>query len=258
MTRSWVFGYGSLIWRPAMPYAARRAARIHGWARRFWQASTDHRGTPAAPGRVVTLVPAPGAALWGVAYALDAAGEADVLRGLDVREQQGYDRLELDVELAAGEVAGAIATTARARTYVATAANPPTAWVSALSQYAFNLGIAFQLIDDVLDLASDSAHLGKNAGIDIAQGRGIAVALQSAGASDGKSSAAVEVKNNLSHDALQEAILGGYTVEDAIAKGRAKAQDFADQALAQLDHLPLSAASAALRDLAHQVIERDH
>lgn len=122
--RSWVFGYGSLIWRPAMPYAARRAARIHGWARRFWQASTDHRGTPEAPGRVVTLVPAPGAALWGVAYALDAAGEADVLRALDVREQQGYDRLELDVELAAGEVAGAIATTARARTYVATAANP--------------------------------------------------------------------------------------------------------------------------------------
>lgn len=140
----------------------------------------------------------------------------------------------------------------------ATAANPPAAWVSALSQYAFNLGIAFQLIDDVLDLASDSAHLGKNAGIDIAQGRGIAVAIQSAGGSGSKSPAAVEVQNDLSRDALQDAILRGYTVDDAIAKGRAKAQEFAGLALAQLDTLPASHAVEALRDLAHQVIERDH
>lgn len=140
----------------------------------------------------------------------------------------------------------------------ATAANPPAAWVSALSQYAFNLGIAFQLIDDVLDLASDSAHLGKNAGIDIAQGRGIAVAIQSAGGSGSKSSAAVEVENDISRDMLQDAILRGYTVEDAITKGRTKAQEFADMALAQLDTLPASHAVEALRDLARQVIERDH
>jgi len=64
----WVFGYGSLIWRPAMAYVARRASRIDGWARRFWQASTDHRGTVEAPGRVLTLVESDGA-VWGMAYA---------------------------------------------------------------------------------------------------------------------------------------------------------------------------------------------
>ncbi len=120
----WVFGYGSLVWRPAMAYAHRRAARVDGWGRRFWQASTDHRGTPEAPGRVLTLVPSPGSAVWGMAYAIDAPDEAAVLRALDEREQQGYDRLALDVALAADERAGAIVTTARAITYVATAANP--------------------------------------------------------------------------------------------------------------------------------------
>lgn len=139
----------------------------------------------------------------------------------------------------------------------ASAAQAPAEWVSALSQYAFNLGIAFQLIDDVLDLASDTAQLGKNAGIDIAQGRGIAVAIGSSAASR-LAPAAVEVENDISREALQTAILRGVSIEDAIAKGRAKAQEFADRALAQLGPLPPSPALGALRDLAHQVIERDH
>ena len=53
----WLFAYGSLIFRPGFAYIERRVAWMHGYARRFWQWSPDHRGTPEAPG-LVLLVPA--------------------------------------------------------------------------------------------------------------------------------------------------------------------------------------------------------
>lgn len=120
----WVFGYGSLIWRPSLPFVDRRAARITGWARRFWQQSTDHRGTPDHPGRVLTLIDAPGATLWGMAYAVDAAVWPEVFAALEVREQQGYDRIEIVAHLAADGRAGPTIADVRAIMYLATTSNP--------------------------------------------------------------------------------------------------------------------------------------
>jgi glutathione-specific gamma-glutamylcyclotransferase len=114
---SWIFGYGSLIWRPDFRYVTRRAGWVEGWTRRLWQSSTDHRGTPEAPGRVATLVPAAGERCGGAVYQIDGADLVAVLEALHVREQQGYEVLELEVHLDDGS-------TITATTWIATAENP--------------------------------------------------------------------------------------------------------------------------------------
>ncbi|HET6343875.1 MAG TPA: gamma-glutamylcyclotransferase [Myxococcota bacterium] len=94
---AWVFGYGSLVWRPAFPYAVRHPAYIRGWARRFWQGSPDHRGRPQALGRVATLVADPDAQCWGMAYLISPEAVEETLTGLDHRERGGYARLQVQM-----------------------------------------------------------------------------------------------------------------------------------------------------------------
>jgi glutathione-specific gamma-glutamylcyclotransferase len=99
----WVFAYGSLVFRPGFSFVRREVACIEGFERRFYQGSTDHRGTPAAPGRVVTLVPSPGSHCWGVAFGLSVGSVDAVLGRLDFRERGGYARLELPLYAKSGE-----------------------------------------------------------------------------------------------------------------------------------------------------------
>lgn len=120
---TWIFGYGSLVWRPAFAHVERRPARLGGWARRFWQGSIDHRGVPGAPGRVVTVVPSADASpCWGMAYRVAPGDVPEVLARLDHREQGGYERETVEVVLAEG--AHPTGPGVRALMYLATEANP--------------------------------------------------------------------------------------------------------------------------------------
>jgi cation transport regulator ChaC len=91
----WVFGYGSLIYKADFPFQERVPAHIEGWERRFWQGSHDHRGTPDAPGRVVTLVPAKNVRCGGMAYRILES----VFEHLDHREKNGYVRIDTPMHL---------------------------------------------------------------------------------------------------------------------------------------------------------------
>ena len=118
-----MFAYGSLIWRPGFDYSARVKASLPGWARRFWQASTDHRGVPDAPGRVVTLVPESGAVCAGVAYLIEHPIE-QTLAYLDHREQGGYQRQLIEIELLEGLADNSGSSRVTALVYVADQDNP--------------------------------------------------------------------------------------------------------------------------------------
>lgn len=113
----WVFGYGSLMWRPSFDYEERCVGSVEHWQRRFWQGSTDHRGVPGAPGRVVTLARDDGAVCYGVAYRIAHADSAEILAELDYREKGGYVREHLCVEFRDGRSVCAL-------TYIGTPDNP--------------------------------------------------------------------------------------------------------------------------------------
>lgn len=100
----WVFGYGSLIWKQDFPYLDARTGWITGWARRFWQGSHDHRGLEHDPGRVVTLVAAPGERCYGRAFLV----EPPVFEHLDYREKNGYERIAVEITFESGTVDGVV------------------------------------------------------------------------------------------------------------------------------------------------------
>jgi cation transport protein ChaC len=106
----WVFGYGSLMWRPGFVAAERRLARLHGWRRSFCLWSIMYRGTPEAPGLVLGLEAGADAVCDGVAYRVAAADAAATLRYLRERElvTYAYREITAPVALAGGGVADAL------------------------------------------------------------------------------------------------------------------------------------------------------
>lgn len=85
MTDLWVFGYGSLMWRPGFPYLERRVARLFGAHRALCVYSWVHRGTEARPGLVLGLDR--GGACLGIAFRVAAAERERIVAYLREREQ---------------------------------------------------------------------------------------------------------------------------------------------------------------------------
>jgi cation transport protein ChaC len=99
----WVFGYGSLMWRPGFVYEEARHACLTGYRRCFCIYSVYHRGTSERPGLVLGLDR--GGACEGIAYRVVAARAAETTRYLRAREQVNgvYREAHLPVELIEGQ-----------------------------------------------------------------------------------------------------------------------------------------------------------
>ena len=129
----------------------------------------------------------------------------------------------------------------------------------AVAAYGLNLGLAFQIVDDLLDLTGDARALGKPVLSDLGEGR-ITLPLIAALASGGRATRerirGLVGRKDISaaeRRGLVEALAGC----GAIDRAKAGARAFAERALEKLDPFPDSAARETLARLAVFGLDRD-
>jgi octaprenyl-diphosphate synthase len=129
-----------------------------------------------------------------------------------------------------------------------------------LGEYAWNLGIAFQLIDDVLDFTSREKVLGKPVGNDLREGKvtlPLIYALQSAEAEERKLVETVLADGNYDQVPFGK-ILHILHRHGSIERAKERAQMFTEKARAIIAQFPASTYQRALTAVTDLVTERDH
>ena len=119
MSELWVFGYGSLMWRPGFPVETQAPGLLNGAHRALCVYSVLHRGTREQPGLVLGLDR--GGACRGVAFRVTPGAEEDTVAYLREREQvtEVYVEAYRKVRLVDGS-----GRTVRALTYLADPTHP--------------------------------------------------------------------------------------------------------------------------------------
>jgi geranylgeranyl pyrophosphate synthase len=128
-------------------------------------------------------------------------------------------------------------------------------WVERLRTYGENVGMAFQIVDDILDFTGDEEEMGKPVGSDLMQGTLTLPAL-------------LLIERYPNNNPVKRLFSGRNKAEslrrtiemiresDILDESTGVAMDFRDRALAAIEPLPASEAKDALIDVAHWVMQR--
>jgi octaprenyl-diphosphate synthase len=127
-----------------------------------------------------------------------------------------------------------------------------------LADYGMNLGMAFQLTDDLLDFTSTDDVLGKGAGVDLLGGK-VTLPLIYLMASDPAAREMVEtvIKEQGYESVSRRELLEGVGQVGALERARARADEYATAARAALDNLPASEHCESLRSIPTYVLDRE-
>jgi all-trans-nonaprenyl-diphosphate synthase len=129
----------------------------------------------------------------------------------------------------------------------------PPVQLDSLYRFGRQLGLAFQVVDDILDFTSSDQQLGKPAASDLASGYLTAPALY---ALEERPGLARLIEREFSQEGDLELALEMVRGCEAIARSRALAEGFAREAYAAIDWLPPSDPRSALRALPEFVLSR--
>ena len=128
--------------------------------------------------------------------------------------------------------------------------------VDALAEYAYNLGIAFQVVDDILDVVGDPDALGKPVGTDLSQGRGAFVAQGERAILTMQPAAVVEAAVAEEEDPIAR-MMAKLRNSGAIEMARLQAEEMVERARRALDPISPSVARDELEALTNLVLVRD-
>jgi octaprenyl-diphosphate synthase len=132
------------------------------------------------------------------------------------------------------------------------------AQVAALAEYGRLLGIAFQMIDDCLDLAGDEKSAGKSLGTDLSERKLTLPLIRLLARVD--AAKAAEIRRLLGAEGVGDPRVALRAIVDFspdVASARATAAQYVRDAVAKLDVLPDNDARQSLLDVATFVLERD-
>ena len=129
---------------------------------------------------------------------------------------------------------------------------------AALRDYGMNLGIAFQLIDDLLDFTANGQTLGKAAGVDLLEGK-LTLPLIYLIARDESACEMVQtvISDGSYHRVSRSRLIAAVEKAGALEQARERADEYAEAARDCLDGLPESEHCEALRAIPAYVLERD-
>ncbi len=133
----------------------------------------------------------------------------------------------------------------------------PEEHIQALRSYGYHFGMAFQIVDDILDFIGDESVMGKPVGSDLRQGT-VTLPVFYFLQQDARASELIQLLERVrtnGGEGIQEAVTL-IRESDAIEAAKEEARQFVAQAQQDLEILPDVPARAALRELADFVVER--
>lgn len=188
-----------------------------------------------------------------ISQATRVIAEGEVLQLSKVRDTSTTEATYMEV------IRGKTAMLFEASTHsAATLAEAPPQQRQALQRFGDHLGIAFQLVDDLLDYQGDAETLGKNVGDDLAEGKPTLPLIYTM--REGSEAQAALVCHAIKKGGIEnlESIRQAVSDSGALTYTAQQAQKHAELAITQLETLPSSAYKEALIELTRFAVARTH